>query len=190
MPDYRRYYIPGGTYFFTVVTYRRFHLFKSAKARALLGGVLRECQTIWPFEIAAIVLLHDHWHTIWALPPNDDRYSARMSWIKKEFTKQWLARGGSQLPTTPGMDNDHRRGIWQPRFWEHMIRDDTDFENHFHYLHYNPVKHGYVKAPIEWPYSSFRRWMEIGVYDRNWGCDPKTIEKEKFVRLGENVGEP
>lgn len=69
--------------------------------------------------------------------------------------------------------------LWQKRFWDHVIRDDRDFENHLHYIHYNPVKHGYVKDPRDWKDSSYIEWEKRGLYqpafnwdepkDMNWG---------------------
>jgi putative transposase len=169
MPDYRRWRVPGGTYFFTVVTYQRRRLFDSAVARELLGSVIRDCRTEWSFHIDAIVLLPDHLHAIWTLPTSDDRYSARWSRIKKEFTRAWLQRGGVEAAPSPSQKREGRRGVWQPRFWEHVIRDERDFERHADYVHYNPVKHGLSSRPADWPHSTFRQWVERGSYPADWG---------------------
>ena len=170
MPEYRRYIVPGATYFFTVVVMKRARLFDDPVAISLLGSVFRRCQMRWPFQISAIVLLHDHWHSIWTLPPGDDAYSKRIGWIKKEFTQQWVAIGGVEQQISEGKQRQRRRGIWQPRFWEHTIEDESDFQNHFDFLHWNPVKHGLVQCPRDWPYSSFHRWVNRGVYAEHWGC--------------------
>lgn len=61
------------------------------------------------------------------------------------------------------------RGIWQRRFYEHEIKDEADFIRHMDYLHYNPVKHGLVKNVVDWPYSSFHRYVKQGVYAEDWG---------------------
>src|SRR4051794_35432645 len=119
MPRFRRLFIPGGTYFFTQVTDRRIPLFLEAEARALLSALLRQCKARWPFSISAIVVLPDHLHTIWILPEGDDSYSRRWGWIKKEFTKEWLKRGHTEQQVSAGRERDRRRGVWQPRFWEH-----------------------------------------------------------------------
>jgi REP-associated tyrosine transposase len=124
----------------------------------------------WPLTINAIVLLPDHLHTIWTLPAGDARYPARWGWIKKEFTKRWLAGGGHDYVVSAGRKREGRRGIWQPRYWEHTLQDENDFERHFDYVHWNPVKHSYVRYPHEWPHSSFHRYVNRRVYDRNWGC--------------------
>jgi putative transposase len=102
-----------------------------------------------------MVLLPDHLHSLWALPPGDARYSMRWAWTKKEFTKRWLAAGGRERPVSNSRRARHRREVWQPRFWEHTIRDEHDLERHFDYIHYNPVKHSLVTSPRHWPFSTF-----------------------------------
>ena len=174
MPNYRRARVPGGCFFFTQVTDRRASLFRDAAARNLLASAFSRCRMRWPFAITAIVLLPDHLHTIWTLPPGDEDFSTRWAWLKKEFTKAWLAIGGTEQRISGGRKAERRRGVWQPRFWEHTVQDEGDFERHFDYIHYNPVKHGLVSTPPEWPWSSFHRWVRRGVYPPNWasGTDP------------------
>lgn len=116
MPNYRRAHVSGGTYFFTVVTHRRRRLFQLPSNRSLLGEVIRQCQHDWPFEIHAVVLLPDHLHTLWTLPPGDENFSARWSVIKKNFTTRLLAQGGRDLKVSVGKQREHRRGVWQRRF--------------------------------------------------------------------------
>lgn len=169
MPDFRRYFVPGGTYFFTVVTAQRAPLFRDEPARTLLGEKLREQQAEAPFEMVAIVLLPDHLHTIWTLPGGDADYSARWQAIKARFTSEWLARGESEQRVADGYRKQRRRGVWQPRFIEHTIRDEDDLHNHADYIHYNPVKHGYVRSPRDWPWSSFHRYVKNGDYPAEWG---------------------
>jgi putative transposase len=170
MSDYRRYYVPGGTYFFTLVTERRAPLFGSAAARLLLGRVMRLRFLRYPVQLIAIVLLPDRLHTLWTLPQGDRDYSLRWRWIKREFTRDWLAIGGAEQARSIARRAERRRGIWQRRFWEHMIRDETDLETHFDYLHYNPVKHGLVPRPRDWPWSSFHRWVRAGQYSIDWAA--------------------
>jgi len=174
MSEYLRAYVPGGTFFFTVVTERRAALFSRPTARCLLGSVLRRCLLRWPARVAAIVLLPDHLHTIWTLPGGDANFSARWGWIKKEFTKDWLALGGREQPRPGSRRRERRRGVWQRRFWEHTIRDEQDWEAHFHYIHYNPVKHGVANSPREWQWSSFHRWVRVGVYPPDWASHQET----------------
>jgi putative transposase len=170
MSEYRRYFVPGGTYFFTVVTENRWRLFEQESARRLLGAVMRECAVRFPWSTVAIVLLPDHLHALWTLPPGDDRYSLRWRWIKREFTRGWLALGGSEEQRSRSRQREQRRGVWQRRFWEHTIQDDADLENHADYIHYNPVKHGLAQQPNDWPWSSFRRWVQTGHYGANWAA--------------------
>lgn len=170
MSDYRRYFVPGGTFFFTLVTHHRAPLFANESARTILGDTMRECFRRYPVDVIAIVLLPEHLHTIWALRPGDDRYSFRWRWIKREFTREWLARGGTEQRRTLSQSLERRRGIWQRRFWEHTIRDESDLEAHFDYIHFNPVKHGHVPSPKDWPWSSFHRYVASGHYNLNWAA--------------------
>jgi putative transposase len=170
MSDYRRVFVPGGTFFFTVVTDRRTRLFSDGAARTILGNVIRRCQGRFPVTIPAIVLLPDHLHTLWTLPLGDFDYSLRWGWIKKEFTKAWLAGGGSERPLSSAQQRERRHSIWQRRFWEHTIRDEDDLAAHFDYIHYNPVKHGHVASPRDWPWSSFHRWVRAGHYSFDWAA--------------------
>lgn len=189
MPDYRRARVPGGSFFFTLVTDQRREVFAARAARRILGDCLRATQTRWPFAITAIVLLPDHLHAIWTLPPGDLDYSTRWGWLKKEFTKRWLAAGGEQTMLSAARRRERRCGVWQPRFWEHTLKDDHDFERHFDYLHFNPVKHGLVRCPHEWPDSSFHRWVTVGVYPRDWACVEHPGPELEFHEIEERVGE-
>ena len=168
MPDFRRNYLPGGTFFFTVVTAGRAEIFNSACAVAMLRRSVRRVRNTMPFSIEAAVILPDHLHMIWTLPKGDTRYSKRWSAIKSDFTRAWLAKGGSERPPTKGYHRQRRRGIWQPRFMEHTIRDEDDFIHHVEYIHFNPVKHGLVDRPRDWNWSSFGRYVNQGVYDADW----------------------
>ena len=186
--NYRRAKIEGGTYFFTVVTHRRRRLFHEPANRELLGDVIRECRREWPFEMNAIVLLPDHLHAIWTLPQGDTNYSGRWSVIKKNFTTRFLSAGGADWKVSTGKRRENRRGVWQPRFWEHVIEDAEDFDVHFDYIHYNPVKHKFVRCPRDWEPTSFHRWVRQGVYPADWACGryPPPV----FPATEENYGEP
>lgn len=117
-----------------------------------------------------MVLLPEHLHCIWTLPSDDADYSKRWGVIKKEFTKQVRHAVGAAHPTDSR--KRHREAmVWQRRFWEHELRDDVDYAAHFDYIHYNPVKHGLVASPQDWPYSSFHRHVHTGVYDVAWGAN-------------------
>ncbi|MDM8565154.1 transposase [Candidatus Halobeggiatoa sp. HSG11] len=150
MSNYRRFYVEGGCYFFTVTIANR-KLSLLTDNIEYLRNAFREVMQAHPFLIDAIVILPDHLHCIWTLPPNDFNYSMRWRQIKSKFSYQ--------LPPTEqrSLNRQKRgeRGIWQRRFWEHTIRNEQDYFQHIDYTHYNPVKHGYVTQPIDWKYSSF-----------------------------------
>lgn len=169
MSNYRRANTKGGTYFFTVVTYRRQNILCNETVRIALRNGLREVQQKHPFHIDGWVLLPDHLHCIWTLPTDDADFGIRWAMIKRFVTKQC----GSELRREEWMSESKRRRkestLWQRRFWEHQIRDEQDYEKHMYCLHYNPVKHGLVKQVKDWPYSTFHRYVHEGVYDENWG---------------------
>jgi putative transposase len=165
MPQYIRAFVPGGTFFFTVnlLDRRRKLLTENIDA---LREVFQAARRRRPFTIEAIVILPDHLHCIWTLPEGDADFSTRWHDIKARFAAR-IPRGErlSERRLQKG-----ERGIWQRRFWEHVIRDERDYENHVNYIHYNPVKHGHVARVADWPYSSFHRFVEQGIYDLDWGA--------------------
>ena len=191
MSDYRRRYVPGGTFFFTLVTYQRRNLFASSLARQLLRDAIRHCRQHRPFDIEAIVLLPDHMHVIMTLPPGDVNYPLRWNHIKRRFTMQWRKAGGRTADVTPGQARNRRVGVWQPHFWEHAVRDRDDFANHFDYIHFNPVRHGLVDCPHQWSWSSFHRYVRLGVYDRNWACqdEQKRMMLSRSNKASSQMGE-
>ena len=144
MSEYRRYYIKGGTWFFTVnLRNRRSHLL-TAQFQTLRNAIIK-VKRARPFEINAWVVLPEHMHCIWTLPESDDDFSSRWREIKKQFTHAC------------GLKN-----IWQPRFWEHTIRNTKDYRHHVDYIYINPVKHGWVKQVSDWPFSTFHRDVARG----------------------------
>ena len=167
MPDYRRVYLKGGTFFFTVVTYERFPLFQRESSVNLLHTCLRQTMAIHPFTMEAWVILPEHLHAIWTLPENDSDFSVRWKNIKANFSRQY--HGPVAGNTSQSMLKKGEKGIWQRRFWEHTIRDEVDYERHCDYIHYNPVKHGLVSTPSDWKYSSFTEFVEKGKYGIEWG---------------------
>jgi putative transposase len=170
MSEYRRWCVPGGTCFFTVVTHHRVPLFHDPLAARLLGVAMRRVRAKYPFWTIAIVVLPDHLHCIWSLPGGDSDYSSRWQWIKRSFTEQWLSAGGSEAFLSVSRVRKGEHGVWQRRFWEHQIQDEFDLERHVDYIHYNPVKHGYASWPGDWPWSSFPQHVRLGQYDSNWGA--------------------
>ncbi len=168
MPTYIRWREQGATYFFTLVTYRRQRILTGTLCRQLLGNAIRSVQQRHPFEILAIVLLPDHLHCIWTLPDDDDDFPTRWRQIKSKFTHDYLARGGRDWETTAQSQRQGRRGVWQPRYYEHRIRDEEDYLRHRDYIHLNPVKHELVEKPEDWPWSSFHRHVRLGWLDPEW----------------------
>lgn len=155
MSDYRRVLIPGGCYFFTLVTHRRKPVFSHSHAVDSLRDAMRTERKRRPFDVDAMVILPDHLHCIWRLPDGDADYSSRWREIKKGVTR-------ALTDITPP--------IWQPRFWEHHIRNEADWRNHLDYIHYNPVKHGLTSSPKDWPHSSFSSAVSKGWYALEWGA--------------------
>lgn len=168
MSNYRRANIRGGTYFFTVNTLRRMPILTQAPVRAALRDAISHTRASHPFAIDAWVLLPDHLHCIWTLPQGDADFSVRWSMIKRLVSQRCGAQyGAADLSTS--RTGRKEAGIWQRRFWEHQIRDDNDFARHVDYIHWNPVKHGLVARAIEWPYSTFHRYLADGAYAADWG---------------------
>ena len=191
MANYRRLYRDGKVYFFTVVTHDRRHIFDDSEARVELRKAIEVEQMRRPFEILAMVLLPNHLHCLWRLPDDDSDFSVRWACIKKAFTKNWLAHGGSETDVAAYRAKYRERGVWQRRFWEHMVRNEDDFMRHVNYIHYNPVKHGLASCPHAWDYSTFHRWMEHGYYSADWlcSCHGNGMITEELPELAHNAGE-
>ncbi len=170
MPNYRRIQIPNAFYFFTVVTYQRQTILTSEYARACLHHAFQHVRKRWAFDIEAIVLLPDHLHAIWKLPDGDADYSTRWRLIKDKFTQEMKNRVSSNVELSNTRKAKKEQAVWERRFWEHHIRGEQDFERHLHYIHYNPVKHGYAQSPKDWKWSSFHRYVKMGWYDEGWGA--------------------
>src|SRR2546423_15617184 len=120
----------------------------------------------------AEVVFPEHLHCLWRLPPGDYAFPMRWCLIKAYFTRM-LPRGEA---SSVSRQRKGERGIWQRRYWEHVIRDEQDYQRHLDYIHYNPVKHGYVQAAKDWPYSSFHRWVAQGVYPVDWAASAEVKE--------------
>jgi putative transposase len=179
MPDYRRSKDAGGIYFFTVVTFNRLPILTTPESMEIFHAAWNGVQKKHPFKTLAICVLPDHLHTVWQMPEDDDDYSMRWKEIKRQFTAGYLEKIGSD-----GERNDSRvkrmeAAIWQRRFWEHTIRDDDDLHNHFDYIHYNPVKHGLVSDPADWPWSSYQRFAKSGFYPQGWLAGDKIIKMDE-----------
>ncbi len=124
----------------------------------------------------ACVLLPDHLHCLWTLPSGDDDFPIRWANIKRLFTKAYLAGGGTGSPVSASGERHREGGVWQARYWEHRIRDETDWSRHRDYIHLDPVKHGLASDPRDWRWSSFHRHVELGWLDPNWpGTSPVDV---------------
>src|SRR5665213_912642 len=168
MSNYRRAFVPGGCFFFTVNLLER-------RQTLLVDHIveLREAVAATrrghPITIDAFVILPDHLHAVWTLPPDDSDFSIRWRLIKARFAQA--------LPKTERLSAVRRerteRGIWQRRFWEHLIRDDADYARHVEYCYINPVKHGIVPRVCDWPHSSFHRDVRSGIFTEDWAGGPE-----------------
>ena len=159
MPNYRRARVPGATYFFTVNLRDRTSDLLTREV-ALLRECVRATRARHPFHIDAWVVLPEHMHCMWTMPTGDADFALRWKIIKSAFSRR--------LPATERLTATQQRrgerGIWQRRYWEHLIRDELDYQRHFDYIHYNPLKHGHVERIADWRWSSFHRAVAMGVY--------------------------
>lgn len=169
MPEYRRTSLPGGSYFFTVNTLGRQPLLTKDLLRLALHQGIESARQAYLFTIDAWVLLPDHLHCIWTLPPGDSAFSKRWAIIKRHVTQQCNLGAGGVASGSISRRKRHEGGLWQRRFWEHVIRDEADLRVHMDYIHWNPVKHGHVKQVKEWPFSTFHRYVALGMYPLDWG---------------------
>lgn len=169
MVRYRRNLVPGGTYFFSVTLADRSATMLTDRIEHLRSA-FEYARTRHVFEIVAIVILPDHLHCVWTLPTNDADYATRWRLIKSAFTRA-LAPGARATPKG-------ERRVWQRRFWEHTIANDADLQRHVDYIHFNPVKHGYVERPVDWPSSSFHRYVRRGQLPPDWASDVGGVAAE------------
>lgn len=167
MPNYRRAFVPGGTWFFTVNLLQRQNNDLLVRKIELLRNVVGKVRAKHPFAIDAWVVLPEHMHCVLSLPVNDSDFSLRWRLIKSDFSRA--------LPKTEIISAVRKkykeRGIWQRHYWEHLIRDELDYQKHIDYVHLNPLKHGLVKQVRDWPYSTFHRDVARGIYPLNWCGD-------------------
>lgn len=172
---YRRADIPGGTYFFTVNLAERDRATLVEHVDAL-RLTTREVMARHPFYIDAMVILPDHLHALWTLPVGDCDFPTRWALIKAGFSRR-IPRDERCNPSRAAKGE---RGIWQRRYWEHLIRDEQDYGRHVDYIHFNPVKHGHAGRASDWPYSSIHRYIAAGKMDRDWGGDMQIREQCNF----------
>lgn len=164
MSNYRRAWMPGGCYFFTVNLQQRSKPLLIEHI-TLLRNATRKVQCDHPFTIHGWVVLPDHLHALISLPEGDCNYPLRWRLIKSYFSRGLVAdeaRSASRW-------RRGERAVWQRRYWEHLIRDENDFRAHMDYIHINPVKHGLVERVVDWPFSTFHRLVEQEYYGPDWG---------------------
>ncbi len=163
MSRFRRYRRVGHCCFFTVSLDNRAQRYLTDHID-VLKQCLRDAAQRRPFVIDAMVVLPDHLHTIWTLPDPDRDVTSRWQHIKAGFAHQLMDSG--VRPTHRQSSTEF--GLWQPRFWEHWIRNEREFNRHADYIHFNPVKHGWAETPCAWAYSSFHRYVAQGLYPAHW----------------------
>lgn len=169
--NYRRAWHKGGTYFFTVNCLQRKNNDCLVRNIKLLREVIAKVKQSHPFHIHAWVVLPEHMHCVMELPEGDADFAKRWMLIKMLFS-----RGVTKNERLTRTRIERReRGIWQRRYWEHLIKDEWDYQAHMDYVHINPVKHGLVKAVQDWPYSTFHKMVEQGIYAQDWGGDMEGI---------------
>jgi putative transposase len=180
MSRYRRVKVEGGTFFFTLTL--------ADRSSDLLTRDIDRFREVYaavqkrrPFETIAICILPDHLHAIWSLPSGDADFATRWNLIKGGFSRGRTVAAAR----SPSKIAKREKGIWQRRYWEHAIRDDTDLSRHVDYIHFNPVKHGLVSRVYDWPYSSFHQHVKRGTLPQDWGGD---LGETKGFHSGNDAG--
>src|SRR5258705_12945496 len=166
MTSYRRSRVAGATYFFTVNLAQRSQALLVEHV-ASLRAAFKYVRIRHPFTVAAIVILPDHLHAVWTLPPDDNDFALRWPLIKTAFSRGLFLNENRSF----SRQAKHERGVWQRRYWEHLVRDEDDLSRHIDYIHMNPIKHGLVTRLADWPHSSFHRYVRTGVLPMDWAGD-------------------
>ncbi|MFQ5400056.1 MAG: transposase [Anaerolineae bacterium] len=154
----RRVYVDEGVYFITFVTRNRYPIFADATEIERLRETMRQVKDLHPFTMHGYVFLPDHAHLQMRVGETTD-ISKVMHSIKRNYTLNYKKARGINGRVTH----------WQPGFWDHVIRDERDYKNHLDYIHHNPVKHGYVTRPEDYPHSSYMEYVRRGWYEIGWG---------------------
>ena len=157
MTNIRRYDPTGRPVFITTVCYHRKSYLKTDWQKELLLSVIREVKSSSGFAMRAYVILDDHFH--WIITPRKQSFSSIMQSIKLRFVHRFKKEIGQKNNVT----------LWQRRFWDHVIRNAEDHHRHMDYIHFNPVKHGYVSRPLDYKWSSFNTHVKLGNYTTGWG---------------------
>jgi putative transposase len=171
--NFRRYYVPDAIIFITQVVEARKPVFENVTNLKLLRSTLHQVKELHPFAMLGYVFLPDHFHLL-IKPTGQSNFSQIMHSLKPNFTKAYK----KHEEITGSMK------LWQKRFWEHTIRDVSDFQHHLDYIHYNPVKHGLVSNPADWPHSSFFVWQQRGAYPIGWGTTvPQSVANDDWSQV-------
>jgi putative transposase len=172
MTDISRYYIPNAIVFITSVTNDRYQYLRTDEDVNLFLNTVRKVKEYHPFELLSYVIMPDHFHWLMRTDDSQGNFSIIMHSIKRNFTLNYKHSHNIESPLK----------LWQTRFWDHVIRDEHDLSVHFDYIHWNPIKHSYVKQPNEWKYSSFNHWYQRGYYSAEWGIknEPSNIRLMDF----------
>ncbi len=177
MVNYRRNYVKGASYFFTLTLYNRKNDYLIRHHQELKIAYTK-VKNQKPFKTIAYAIMPDHYHLLWQLPKNDTDYPGRLRAIKKAFTKAIRENDTCSIAKKTSSSP-----IWQNRYWEHTIKDEIDMEQHINYIHFNPVKHGMVKQALEWPYSSFHAYVQRGLLPIDWAG--REEHDNRLMRYGE-----
>ena len=164
MRGVHRFFIPDSIVFITSVTRNRIPFFTKKANQELFYSTIENSHEIHNFELLAQVLLPDHFH--WLLRIEKSNFSIIVKTVKGNFTRNFKSQN----------DISQSLILWQPRYWDHIIRNERDLVNHLEYIHWNPVKHGYVKDPMDWQSSSFNDWVDNGYYPEKWGISDLSSE--------------
>jgi putative transposase len=165
MTNIRRYDPGNAPVFITAVSHNHLPLLRLDENKVLLLSVIREVKAETNFQMLAYVILDDHFH--WLIQMANGDFSKIMQSVKLRFTRRLKRSEGN---------GDH---CWQQRFWDHIIRDGTDLQRHLDYIHFNPVKHGYVRSPVDYRFSSYSAYLAKGVYSPDWGTgtEPESLRE-------------
>ena len=172
MSRFKRYYVPDSIVFITSITKNRNSLFSNKQNRGIFFSTIENAAKILSFDLFAYVLLPDHFHLLVKTKDSQGDFSRIIKCIKGNFTANF-----KDFYNIKGQIS-----LWQPKFWDHVVRNEKDLNNHLDYIHWNPVKHGYVAEPYLWESSSFHKWMDDGLYSSNWGIfeEPRNLSSMDF----------
>jgi putative transposase len=159
MPNFRRFYIADAVIFITCVTKDRARLLEDTEDVAIFMETIKAVQELHPFHLLAYSILPDHFHWLMRVEGDKPDFSPVLQSVKRNYTLNYKITHGITASFS----------VWQPRFWDHVIRNEEDLSKHFDYIHWNPVKHGYVKNPEDWQYSTYQHWYDLKYYPSEWG---------------------